>query len=114
MHHVAAYYHEALQMVNKQDVALQKFPHTFPMVGNLCTYKLQAAATVHFLWAKWFVHACNYKVFSCCNYKAKINANYKLATSTELLFCMTTVSMQMYTGYWIKVAYTFTDGLLQI
>ena len=50
-------------------MASQKFPHTFPMVGNTCTDKLPAAATVHFLWAKWFVHACHYKDFTCSNYK---------------------------------------------
>ena len=42
-------------------MASQNFPHTFPMVGNTCTDKLCTAATVHFLWAKWFVHACHYK-----------------------------------------------------
>ena len=39
------------------------------MVGNACIDKLFTAATVHFLWAKWFVHAWNYKGFTCSNYK---------------------------------------------
>ena len=52
------------------DMASQKIPHTFPMEYNICTDKLPSAATVHFLWAKWFVHACHYKGFSCSNYKA--------------------------------------------
>ena len=30
-------------------MASQKFPHTFPMVGNACIDKLWTAATVHFL-----------------------------------------------------------------
>ena len=30
-------------------MASQKFPHTFPMVGNTCTDKLCTAAAVHFL-----------------------------------------------------------------
>ena len=46
-----------------------KIPHTFPMVGNTCTDKLCTAATVHFLWAKWFVHTCHYKGFTCSSYK---------------------------------------------
>ena len=50
-------------------MASQKFPHTFPMVGNTYTDKLWTAATVCFLWANWFVDACHYKGFSCSNYK---------------------------------------------
>ena len=37
---------------NKQDMASQKFPHTFPIVVNTYTDKLCTAATVHFLLAK--------------------------------------------------------------
>ena len=40
-----------------------KNSHIFPMEYNICTDKLPSAATVHFLWAKWFVHACHYKGF---------------------------------------------------
>ena len=50
-------------------MASLKFPNTFSMMGNTCTDKLCTAATVHFLWAKWFVHACHYKGFACSNYK---------------------------------------------
>ena len=39
------------------------------MVNNACTDKLFTATTVHFLWAKWFVHAWNYKGFTYRNYK---------------------------------------------
>ena len=38
--------------VNKQDMTYQKFPHTFPMMGNTCIGKLCTAATVHFPWVK--------------------------------------------------------------
>ena len=50
-----------------------KIPHIFPMEHNIFTDKLPAAATVHLLWVKWFVHACHYKGFLCSNYKAKVN-----------------------------------------
>ena len=39
-------------------------------MSNTCTDKLCATATVHFLRAKWFVHAYHYKGFICSNYKA--------------------------------------------
>ena len=50
-------------------MASQKFSRTFPMVDNICTNKLHTVATVHFLWAMWFVHACHYKGYTCSNYK---------------------------------------------
>ena len=31
-----------------QDMTSQRFPHTFPMMGNTCTDKLCTAAIVHF------------------------------------------------------------------
>ena len=61
--------------VYKWDMASQKIPHIFSMEYNICTDKLPSAATVHFLWAKWFVHACHYKGFSCSNYNVKVNEN---------------------------------------
>ena len=70
--------------VNKQDVTSQKFPYTLPLMGNTCTDKLCTATTVHFLWAKWFVYACHYKVFICSNYtRAQVKrADYKGFYST--------------------------------
>ena len=46
-------------------MASQKSHHIFPMEYKICTDKLPATATVHFLWAKWFVHACHYKGLTC-------------------------------------------------
>ena len=52
--------------VNKGDMATQKFPIHF-LWWVIQADKLCTAATVYFLWAKWFVHACHY--FICSNYK---------------------------------------------
>ena len=46
---------------NYVSLTLQKFPCAFHMMDDPCT---NTAATVHFLWAKWFVSACHYKCFS--------------------------------------------------
>ena len=48
-----------------------KTSYIFPMEYNNCTDRLPAAATVHFLGKKWFLHSCYYKGFSCSNYNAK-------------------------------------------
>ena len=69
----------------------QKFPHTFPMVGNTCTDELRTAATVHFLWAKWFVHACHCKVFTCSNYKGSGECEQSIDTVLLHNYVRTTV-----------------------
>ena len=58
-----------LQLACKQAIyGFTKFFHRFPMEYNICTGKLCPAATVYFLLAKSFAHACHYNEgFSCSN-----------------------------------------------
>ena len=68
-----------------------KNSHIFPMEYNICTDKLPSAATVHFLWAKRFVHACHYKGLSCSKYKAKVYVNI-----LYYRYCFNSASMNFY------------------
>ena len=54
------------------------------MVSNTCTDKLCTAATVYFLWARWFVHACHYKGFTCSNYKGSGECEQSLVITIPL------------------------------
>ena len=65
---------KSIKTMNKQDIALITKISLYISYGEwFCTDKLQAAATVHFLWAKWFVHTCHYKDCTGSNYKAQVN-----------------------------------------
>ena len=67
---------KVVQLAYKEErYGFSKIPYIFPTEYNICTDKLPSAATVHFLWAKWFVHTCHYKGFPCSNYKAKVKVN---------------------------------------
>ena len=43
--------------------------HIFSMEYKICTDKLCAVAAAHFLIAKWSVHVCHYKGFTCSKHK---------------------------------------------
>ena len=43
--------------------------HIYSMEYKICTDKLCAVAAAHFVIAKWSVHVCHYKGFTCSKYK---------------------------------------------
>ena len=69
--------------VNKQDMTSQKFLHTFPMMGNTCTYKLCKAATVYFPWASNLLMLVTTK--ACSNYKGLGECEQTISTKVSLL-----------------------------
>ena len=59
-------------------MAWQKFPVYLlwsTIICSLCTNKLYAAATVHFLCQKQLVQVCHFKALSCTNYNCTLNVN---------------------------------------
>ena len=58
---------------NKEDMASQKFPHTFIIVGNTCTNKLCRAATAH-LHEQSDLHACHYMALLVAITRTEVNS----------------------------------------